>query len=128
MFRSLPLVTVRQHQHQSADASPFHFSRGDELVDHDLRSIGEVPELRLPYHQLVRFCSSVTVFKSEYRFFREYRIDDNEIRLAFANVLQRNIGARVPALAVLVVPHRVAMKKSTATAVLPGQAYGETVL
>src|SRR6266446_5072427 len=57
----LPLVAVRQHHHQPADAAPLDLARGDELVDHHLRAVGEVAELRLPYHQLVRLRGRIAV-------------------------------------------------------------------
>ena len=42
---------------------------------------------------------------------------------SFADVLQRHVGALVPALAVLVVQHRVAMREGAAARVLAGQAH-----
>ena len=48
MLRSLPLITVRQQHHQSGEQSPFVFARGDELIDHNLRAVGKVAELRFP--------------------------------------------------------------------------------
>src|SRR5579864_8269743 len=44
MLRTLPFVTVRQQKHQSAQQSPFVLARGDELIDDDLRAVGEVAE------------------------------------------------------------------------------------
>ena len=51
MLGTLAFVAVRQQQHQAAGLAPLGFGAGDELVDHDLRAVGEVAELRLPQHQ-----------------------------------------------------------------------------
>ncbi len=55
MFRPLALIAVRQKHHQARHPQPFRFARVDELVDHDLRAIGKIAELRLPDRQGVRF-------------------------------------------------------------------------
>src|SRR3546814_11618769 len=54
MLRALPLVAVRQQQHDARHAQPLRLARGDELVDDHLGAVGEVPELRLPGDQRVR--------------------------------------------------------------------------
>ncbi len=95
MLRALPFVAVRQHQHHAADAAPLHFAGGDELVDHHLRAVGEVAELRLPDHQLVRLGGGVAVLEAEHRFLRQHRVDDHEVALVGRDVLQRNEGAGV---------------------------------
>src|SRR5581483_5988147 len=51
VLRPLAFVAVRQQQHQSGEQAPLVLARGDELVNDDLRAVGEVPELRLPQHQ-----------------------------------------------------------------------------
>ena len=48
MFGSLAFEAVRQKQHQAAEAFPFIFGAGDELIDDDLRHIPKIAELRLP--------------------------------------------------------------------------------
>ena len=57
MLRPLALVAVRQQHHEAGHAQPFALARGDELVDHDLRAVGEIAELRFPERQ--RFGSAV---------------------------------------------------------------------
>src|SRR5215471_14420183 len=51
MLRALPLVTVRQKQHDSRWKIPFVLARADELVDNHLRAISEISELRLPQNE-----------------------------------------------------------------------------
>ena len=128
VFRSLALVAMRQHQRQSADPAPLDLAGGDELVDHHLRTVAEVPELGFPDHQFVRFRRRISVFETEHRFLRQYRIDYHEVRLVVADVLQRNISSGIPALAVLVMPYRVTMEEGAAATVLSRQAHCETVL
>src|SRR5438309_3162703 len=124
----LPLVAVRQHHHQAADAAPFHFARGDELVDHHLRAVGEVAELRLPYHQFVRLGGRIAVLEAEHGLLGEHRVDDDEIALVGSDIAHGDIGAGVPFLEVLVVQHLVAVIVSAAVAVLLGYGDSEFVL
>jgi hypothetical protein len=42
---------VRQHHRETAQPPPLDFAGRDELVDHDLRTVGEVAELRFPDDQ-----------------------------------------------------------------------------
>ncbi len=69
MFRPLAFIAVRQQHHEARHTQPFAFAGTDELVNHDLRTISEIAELRLPQHQRVRFCQAVAVFKAENRIF-----------------------------------------------------------
>ena len=55
MFRSLPLIAVRQQQNQSAEASPFDFAGADELIDHNLvRRRAEINEEAQKHYAIVR--------------------------------------------------------------------------
>ena len=96
MLRTLPLIAMRQQQREPADAPPLDLAGGDELVDHDLRAIGEIAELRFPDHQLVGLRRRIAVFEPHDRRLRQHRIDDVEIGLAGADVLQRYPRARSP--------------------------------
>ena len=70
VFRALPLITMRQQQHDSGGQVPFVFGGGNKLIDNHLRAIGEISELRLPCHQRFRIVSAITVFESQYGCFR----------------------------------------------------------
>src|ERR1700722_4639043 len=117
MFRSLALITVRQQQRQPAQPTPLGLARGDELVDYHLRAVDEIPELRFPDHQIVRAGRGIAVLETGHSFFRQYRVDHREARLAVPYVLQRN---ETPA-GVLIMQHRVAVKKPPATPFLAGE-------
>src|SRR5438477_1209624 len=128
VLRPLAFVAVRQEHRERAQPSPLRLARGDELVDHHLRAVGEVAELRFPDDELEGLRGRVAVFEAEHGLFGEERIDDDEIALAVADVLQRDVDARIPLLAVLVVQHRVAMRERAAAAVLSREAHGMTLV
>ena len=48
MLRTLAFIAVRQKADEARHAQPLALARRDELVEHDLRAVGEVAELRLP--------------------------------------------------------------------------------
>ena len=48
MLRTLTFVTMRQEEGETADATPLRFTRRQELIDDDLRTVGEVTELTFP--------------------------------------------------------------------------------
>ncbi len=92
VLRSLPFVTVRQQHHQSAHPAPFLFAGRDELINHHLRTVGEVAELRFPDGQGARLCGGIAVFKRQHRFFRQHGVPDFKRSLRIVNVVQRGIG------------------------------------
>ena len=112
---------MRQQHYQAADSPPFRLTGGDELVDDHLRAVGEVAKLRLPDHQLVRLGGRIAVLETQHGLLGKDRIDDHKIALVLGDIVERDMDAGIPALAVLVVQHRVAVRKGTATSVLPGK-------
>src|SRR5258708_1359372 len=113
MLRALALITVRQHQCEPADSSPLDFAGGNELVDYNLRAVTEVTELRFPDDQFVRLRRRIAVLETEHRLFGKHRIDHHQVRLVLADVLQWNVGARIPAFAILLLPPAVPMEERT---------------
>ena len=108
---------MRQHEGQAVHAAPLHFTRGDELVDHHLRAVGEVPELGFPNHQRVWVVRGVAVLEGQHSFFRQDGVDDDKRSLVVSHVLQRHIGAFVPLLTLLVMDDGVAVGKGATTTV-----------
>ena len=92
VLRALAFVTVRQEHHQAAHPSPLLLTGGDELVDHHLRTVGEVAKLRFPDSQSARLGGGVTIFERQHRFFRQYRVPNAELALAVMDMLQRRVG------------------------------------
>ena len=96
-----------------------HFASPErqELVDDDLRAVGEVAELRLPHHQRLRVGEAVAVLEAEHRRLRQRAVDDLERRLALADVVERDVAL----LGLLIDQHGVALGERAAAAVLAGQ-------
>ena len=65
MFRPLPFEAVGQQHDDAAQAVPLLFGTADELVDDDLRDVGEVAELRLPKDQPVGEVQAVAVLEAQ---------------------------------------------------------------
>ena len=78
MLRPLALIAMRQQADEARHAQPFALARRDELVEHHLRAVGEIAELRLPQRQRVRLGERIAVFEAEHRLFRQHRVDDLE--------------------------------------------------
>ena len=89
VLRPLPLVTVRQQQDQPGEQSPLVLARGDELIDDNLRAVGEVSELRFPQHQRLGIIAAVAILETQHGGFRERRVVNLE-----AGLLRRNVGER----------------------------------
>ena len=119
VLRPLALIAVRQQADEARHAQPLALARRDELVEHHLRAVGEVAELRLPQRQRVRLGQRVAVLEAEHRLFREHRVDDLVAGLAFADVVERGVAL----LGLLVDQHRMALREGAALAVLAGQAH-----
>ena len=72
------------------------------MVEHHLRAVGEIAELRFPKSQRVRLGERVAILEAEHGLFRQHRVDDLEARLAVADMIER----RVAPLGLLVDQHR----------------------
>ena len=119
MLRPLPLVAVRQQADEARHAQPLALARGDELVEHHLRAVGEVAELRLPQGQRVRLGQRIAVLEAEHRLLREHRVDDLEAGLLLAEMVERGVAV----LVLLVDQHRMALRERAALDVLAGQPH-----
>ena len=91
VLRPLPLVTVRQQQDQPREQSPLVFARGDELIDINLRAVGEISELRFPQHQRLRIIAAVAIFETHHRGFRERRVVNFKRRLLEGHIRERRV-------------------------------------
>ena len=91
VLRPLAFEAVRQQQHQAAGLAPFGFGAGDELVDHDLRAVGEIAELRFPQHQRQRIGHAVAELETQHGVFAQRTVEDLEARLVRRDVLQRRV-------------------------------------
>src|SRR5262245_54887254 len=118
MLRTLSLEAMRKEADEARHSEPFALARRDELVEHHLRAIGKVAELRLPQSQRTRVCKRIAVLEPQHRFFRKHRIDDLEIGLRGGEIVERYVAS----LVALVVKHRMALRKRAALGILAGKA------
>ena len=115
----LPLVAVRQQHHQAVHAQPLALARADELVDDDLRAVGEVAELRLPHHQRIGLGRGVAVLEAQHARLVERAVDHLEARLAGRHVVQRHVAG----IGRLVDQHRMALREGAAAGILAAQPH-----
>ena len=118
MLRPLAFIAVRQQADEAGHAQPLALARRDELVEHHLRAVGEVAELRFPQRQRVRLGERIAIFEAEHRLFREHRVDDLVVGLRRRQIVERDVAG----LVALVVEHRVALREGAALEILAGQA------
>ena len=123
VLRALPLVAVRQQQHQPRHALPLRFAAGEELVDDHLGHVGEVAELGLPDHQRLRIRGAVAVFEAQGGHLAERRVDDLEATLLRRQVLEGHVAP--PVLGVE--QHGVAVGERSAPGVLAAEPHAVTL-
>ena len=115
---TLPLVPVGEQQHEAALLAPLVRRGDDELVEHDLRPVDEVAELRLPADQGVGTDDRVAVLERHAGELRQRRVVGHEPGLVAAEVVQ----GHVLAARLVVHEHAVALAERAASGVLAGQA------
>src|SRR5512137_1168243 len=91
MLRTLSLVTVGKKQDQVAGLLPFAFGTCDEIVDDNLGPVGEIAELSFPYHKAQGAGDTVAEFKPKDAGLGKGAVKHLELRLVWADVLQRHI-------------------------------------
>ena len=120
VLRALALVAVGQEQDDAAEQAPLVFAGGDELVDDDLRAVGEVAELGFPEDEGFGVVAAVSVLEAEHAGFGEDGVVDVEVRL-----VGREMAERDPGLLVFDVDENgVALVEGAALAVLSAEADG----
>src|SRR5262245_57869081 len=123
MLGSHSLKSVRQKQNNRAQPMPFVFSAGDELINDHLSGVDEVTELGLPQNQAIRKIETVTVLKTQDSYFGERAVINLYRCLFRGHVLKRNIRMSV----LVIVEHGMSLAKSTASAILSGEAHAVTL-
>ncbi len=97
----------------------FDSAGDDELVDDDLRAVGEIAELRLPEAEHVRVIERVTVIETEHGRFGEQAVVNAEARLLCREMEQRHV--RLAGLRVI--DERRGGAERAAPAVLAGESH-----
>ena len=111
------LVAVGKQEREPAQPAPLVLGGDDELVDDDLRPVGEVTELRLPEDQRVGVVQRVAELEAHAPGLGERAVVDLEPPRSRPQVLERHVdraGLRV-------VEHGVAMSEGAALGVLAGE-------
>ena len=111
VLRSLALVAVRQQQHETRHAQPLALARADELVDDDLRAVGEVAELRFPQDERIGLGQRVAVLEAQHTRLVQRAVDHLEMGLAVRDIVERD----VLGLTHLIDQHRMALGEGAAT-------------
>ncbi len=122
MFRALAFEPMRKQDNKTRHAQPFAFAGADELVKHDLGTIGEIAELCFPHHQRIWFCKGITIFKAQHCIFRQHGVDDFVMGLTFADVVERI----VTLFRVLVHNSGMTVRECPACRILTGQTHRVT--
>src|SRR6267142_5917522 len=76
MFGTLAFEAMRQQQNETAEAFPFVFGAGDELIDDRLGRIPEIAKLSFPENQPVRIVEAEAVFETQDSGFRKQAVED----------------------------------------------------
>ena len=124
VLRTLAFIAVWQEQGQTAVALPLHFSRGDELIEVDLSTVGKIAELRLPDHQHLRIAQRIAVLEAHAGRLSERAVVDAEPRLFRLDVVERVVS--LPGRG-LILQHGMTMAERAALDVLAGQPNGMVV-
>src|SRR5215216_5601063 len=88
---TLALVTVWQEEDELGGLAPLRLPAHDELVDHGLTDVGEVPVLGLPEDQSVVRVDRVAVLEDHERDLRERAVVHGERGPGLRDVVQRHV-------------------------------------
>src|SRR5208282_4367096 len=81
----------REQQHDAGKQIPFVLARRDELVDHDLRAVREIAELRFPKRERLGKIAAEAVLETQHRGLRKRRIVDFAPRAFWRQMCERYI-------------------------------------
>ena len=112
------LVPVREQHYQGALPHPLGLPAADELVDDALGGVGEVSELRLPYHKRVRTSERVSELEAEHGVLGQGAVVDDVLGLVGRQVVQRD---RDHLVAHLVVKHVVPVAATRINVIINGK-------
>src|ERR1035437_7193172 len=120
VFGALPFVAVREQHHQAARLSPLLLAAGNELVDHDLRAVGEIAELRFPDDQRQRLGHGVAEFEAQHGVLAERAIEHLKAPLVGRDVLR----GHVTLAGFGIVEREMALAEGAPAGILAAEAHG----
>ena len=112
-----------QQEHERGREPPLRAARRQELVQHHLRAVDEIPVLRFPDHQPARRLQVVAELEADRRALGQRAVVDLERRPGLRQPLQRDVSIAGDA----VVVHGVAMAERAALDVFARQADRDAV-
>ena len=86
-----PRSRARQKEDDAGEEVPLGFAGGEELVDDDLRAVGEVAELGLPESEGLGEVAGEAVLVAEAGSLREHGVVDFPAGLVGSDVAQRRV-------------------------------------
>jgi len=127
VFGTLSIVTVRKEKDEAVSNIPLGFTRGNELIDHDLGTVGEITELGFPETQSVGVGLGVPVFETEHGVLREMRVGSDEVSLV---TVVRNdvVNGHVATILVLVEHMGVSVRESSTLDILSRETHVESLV
>lgn len=125
VFSTISIITVRQEENKSSRNRPLCLTRSDVVVDHDLRSVGEISELSLPHDEDVRVHDGVPVLESEDSVFGEVTVLDVEELLLNLLLGQESVEWNILLVLNLVVQHSMSVREGSSFDVLAGKTDSE---
>src|SRR3954466_1636929 len=124
MLGTLPLIAMRQEHDETRILTPLRLAGGDELVDHRLRDVDEIPELRFPQDKIRGACGNAEpVFEAQHGRLGERAVVDLEGRARLRTLCER----RVLLAGIYVVENRLAMRERPSFRVLTREANAHAV-
>ena len=109
---------MREQHHQGALPDPLGLPAADELVNDALGGVGEVSELRLPYHKRVRTSERVPELEAQHGVLGQGTVVNDVLGLVGRQVVQRNRRHLVPHL---VVKHVVPVAATRINVIINGK-------
>ena len=90
MLGTLAFIAVGQQHREAAQAHPLLLRARNELVDHDLGAVAEVPKLRFPNRQRIGRAQGKAVLEAENGIFAQERIVNAQFLLG-AEIVEGHI-------------------------------------
>ena len=119
VLRPLALIAVRQQQDEAAEQTPLFLAGADELVNDDLRPVGEVAKLCFPKGQRLREVTAEAILVPEDCGLAQLRVVDFDACLRGRQMIKRHVFA----LVLNVYQAAMAMIEGAAAAVLSAHAH-----
>lgn len=127
MLSALSVHAVREQQNNAAVNAPLNLATRDKIINHNLRAVREIAELRLPHNKRVFVALSVPVLEAEDSEFTEVRVRYREVLALLRGQHLVDWRELLGLAVVLVCQQHVPVRESPSLDVLTGQAHAVTL-